>query len=132
LYFGGACKPSTLCNGFINADPQFVTPPYFDPSASGQHAFGRPPLPGRPIYEPTTRCAVSGTSGWIPTCDIHGGFTLASTSPGYGNIGVDPTTLTNNTSIQVDLRTYIYNDINGNPRGDSTGKMGPGSLPALA
>jgi len=127
LYFGGACKPSALCNGFINADPQFVTPPYFDPSASGQYAFGRPPLPGRPIYEPTTRCAVSGTSGWIPTCDIDSGFALASTSPGYGNIGVDPTTLTTNTNIQADLRTYVYNDINGNPRGGSTGKWDLGA-----
>ena len=89
--------------------------------------YGRPPLPGRPLYEPTTRCAVSGTSGWIPTCDIDSGFALASTSPGYGNIGVDPTTLTNNTNIQADLRTYVYNDINGNPRGGSTGKWDLGA-----
>ena len=74
-----------------------------------------------------TRCAVSGMQAWFPTCDIDAGFGLASTSPGYGNIAVDPTTLTGNTNIQADLRTYIYSDINGNPRGQSTGKWDLGA-----
>jgi len=75
----------------------------------------------------TTRCAVSGTQAWIPTCDVDSGFALASTSPEYGNIGVDPTTLTSNTNIQGDLKTYVYSDINGNPRGGGTGKWDLGA-----
>jgi hypothetical protein len=127
LYFGAACTPSTLCNGFINGDPQFVTAPYFDPSATGQYNLARPPLLGRPIFEATTRCAVTGTQAWIPTCDVDRGFALATSSPAYGNIGTDPTTLTNNTNIQADLRMYVYCDINGNSRGGSTGKWDLGA-----
>jgi hypothetical protein len=41
LCYGARCSPSSLHSGFINADPQFVTPPYFGPSATGNLA--RPP-----------------------------------------------------------------------------------------
>jgi hypothetical protein len=128
LYYGAACSPSSLCTGFINADPQFVLPPYFDPSATGQYNVGRPPLPGRPNYRSTTMCAVSGTQAWISTCDIDSGFALASTSPGYGNVGVDPTTLTSDPNLKADLGAFVYNDINGNPRGGTTGKWDLGAL----
>src|SRR6266853_1354909 len=121
LYFGAACSPSTLCAGFINGDPQFVSPPYFAASLAGQYSMARPPLLGRPNYETTTRCAVTGTQAWIPTCDISNGFALPSTSPAYGNLGVDPTTLTSDPNLKADLRVDAYSDINGNPRGGTTG-----------
>jgi hypothetical protein len=127
LYYGAPCSPSTLCTGFINADPKFLVPPYFDPSASGQYNLARPPLPGRPDYLSTTRCAVSGTQAWIPTCDIDSGFALSSTSPAYGNIGVDPTSLTSDSNLKADLAVDVYSDINGNPRGGSTGKWDLGA-----
>jgi hypothetical protein len=121
LYYGAACSPTTICNGFINADPQFVTPPYFDPSAAYQYNAGRPPSPGRPNYRSTTLCSSSQSQLWLPTCDIDSGFALASTSPGHGNVGVDPTTLANDPNLQADLGAYVYYDINHNPRGGSTG-----------
>jgi|ERR1700731_1640381 len=127
LYFGAACSPSTLCSGFINGDPQFLTPPYFDPSLAGQYSMSRPPLPLTPNYETTTRCAVAGTQAWIPTCDIDSGFALASTSPAYGNIGVDPTTLTSDPNLKADLQVVVYKDINGNARGGTTGKWDLGA-----
>lgn len=127
LYYGAACNPSSICTGFLNSDPQFVTPPYFDPSATGQYNVGRPPLPGRPNYRSTTLCSSSQSQLWLPTCDIDSGFALVSTSPGYGNIGVDPTTLTSDSNLKADLGAYVYSDINGNPRGRSTGKWDLGA-----
>jgi hypothetical protein len=127
LYYGAACSPSTLCTGFINGDPQFITPPYFSASLTGQYSMSRPSLPPGPNYETTARCAVTGTQAWIPTCDIDSGFALASTSPAYGNIGVDPTTLTTDPNLKADLQVVVYKDINGNPRGGTTGKWDLGA-----
>lgn len=127
LYFGGACNPSSLCTGFINGNPQFVAPPYFDPSLAGQYNMASPALARRPDYLPTTRCAVSTLQAWIPTCDIDSGFALAPTSPAYGNLGVDPTTLTSDPNLKAGLTVDVYNDINGNPRGQSTGKWDLGA-----
>ncbi len=127
LYYGAACNPTSVCTGFINADPQFVTPPYFDASAAQQYNVARPPLPDRPSYRPATFCSGTQSQLWIPTCDIDSGFALASTSPGYGNIGVDPTTLTSDPNLQADLGQYVYYDINHNPRGGSTGEWDLGA-----
>jgi hypothetical protein len=133
LYFGASCSPSEMCDpnppfSFINGDPQFVAPPYFDPAKPEQYKYARPPLPGRPIYRSTTWCGVAEpTQRWIPTCEITSGFALAPTSPAYGNIGIDPISLTTDQLIEADLATYVYVDINGNPRGGATGKWDLGA-----
>jgi hypothetical protein len=42
-------------------------------------------------------------------------LTLRSGSPAI-NAGIDPTTLTTNSSLKSDMSAYIYTDINGNAR----------------
>jgi hypothetical protein len=136
LFYGASScchqfSATSTWSGGINADPQFMLAPYFYPSITSpydsQYNVARPPLPLRPTYRQANICSTTLSSLWIPTCDIDAGFALASTSPGYGNIGTDPTTLTSDPNIQADLQTYVYVDINGNPRGGSTGKWDLGA-----
>jgi hypothetical protein len=93
MYFGSSpnfipANPSQL----IQADPLFVNPPYFDPTALGQYATALAPSL------------------------LGNGLTLLPLSPAY-NIGIDPSTLSGVPSaIVTDLKKYIYTDINGKAR----------------
>ncbi len=122
---------SSSWNGGISGDPQFALAPYFYPSVTSpynsQYKLGRPPLPMRPAYRQNTICNSTLSNLWVPTCDIDEAFALASTSPGYGNVGIDPTTLTSDSNLKSSLGAYVYLDINGNPRGGSTGKWDLGA-----
>jgi hypothetical protein len=81
----------------ISADPLFVNPPYFDPSALGQYATALAPI------------------------QLGNGLTLQTTSPAY-NRGIDPSTLSGVPAhIVSDLRLYIYADINGKSRPQGAG-----------
>jgi len=76
----------------IQADPLFVNPPVYSPTALGQYATSLAP-------------ALLGN-----------GLTLLPLSPAY-NRGIDPSTLPGvPASIVSDLKKYIYTDINGKPR----------------
>ena len=93
MYFGSSpnfapADPSQL----IQADPLFVNPPFFDPTALGQYATALAPSL------------------------LGNGLTLLPLSPAY-NIGIDPSTLSGVPSaIVTDLKKYIYTDINGKAR----------------
>lgn len=84
-------------NNFTNAglmlgDPQFVSPPVFHPTATGQYATALAP--------------------WL----LGDGLKLRSTSPARGR-GVDPTTLPGlPAAISNDMRQYVYEDAVGNAR----------------
>jgi hypothetical protein len=104
LYWGGPCwlgpGGTDFCSGnpqFINADPRFVAPPYFDGTATGQYATAEPPF-------------LLGDS-----------LTLQSTSPA-SCAGVDPSKVSGvPTQVAADMTNpsnvyNIYKDINGNPR----------------
>jgi hypothetical protein len=136
LYYGtSSCchqfSSSSSWNGGISGDPQFALAPYFYPSVTSpynsQYKLGRPPLPMRPAYRQNTICNSTLSNLWVPTCDIDEAFALASTSPGYGNVGIDPTTLTSDSNLKSSLGAYVYGDINGNSRGGSTGKWDLGA-----
>jgi len=76
----------------IQADPLFVNPPVFDPTALGQYATALAPSL------------------------LGNGLTLQPTSPALGK-GIDPSALSGVPSaIVTDLKKYIYTDINGNTR----------------
>jgi len=77
---------------FIQADPLFLSPPVYSPTALGQYATSLAP-------------ALLGT-----------GLTLLPLSPAY-NRGIDPSTLPGvPANIVTDLKKYIYTDINGKAR----------------
>jgi hypothetical protein len=77
---------------FIQADPLFLTPPVYSPTALGQYATSLAP-------------ALLGN-----------GLTLAPLSPAYSR-GIDPSTLPGlPANIVSDLKLYIYTDINGKAR----------------
>jgi hypothetical protein len=77
---------------FIQADPLFLTPPIYSPTALGQYATSLAP-------------ALLGN-----------GLTLAPLSPAYSR-GIDPSTLSGlSSAIVTDLKNYIYTDINGKTR----------------
>jgi hypothetical protein len=76
---------------FIIANPLFVSPPYFNPTQGGQYATALDP-------------SLMGN-------DLH----LQLSSPGIG-AGIDPSSLTSNSALIWDMRSYIYSDITGNPR----------------
>jgi hypothetical protein len=81
----------------IQADPLFVNPPVFDPTALGQYATALAPSL------------------------LGNGLTLQPTSPAIGK-GIDPSTLSGLPSaIVTDLKMYIYTDINGKPRPQGSG-----------
>src|SRR5438067_7154541 len=77
---------------FIQADPLFLNPPVYSPTALGQYATSLAP-------------ALLAT-----------GLTLLPLSPAY-NRGIDPSTLPGvQANIVTDLKKYIYADINGKAR----------------
>src|SRR6202045_1947691 len=76
----------------IQADPLFLTPPVYNPTALGQYATSPAP-------------ALLGN-----------GLTLAALSPAYSR-GIDPSTLPGlPANIVSDLKLYIYTDVNGKAR----------------
>jgi hypothetical protein len=77
---------------FLVANPMFVNPPPFDPTAGGQHANAlKPSLLGNGLH-------------------------LKPGSPGVG-AGIDPTSLAgSNASLKSDISTYAYTGIMGNSR----------------
>src|ERR1700731_2085202 len=76
----------------IQADPLFLTPPVYSPTALGQYATSPAP-------------ALLGN-----------GLTLAALSPAYSR-GIDPSTLPGlPANIVSDLKLYIYTDVNGKAR----------------
>jgi len=83
---------------FIQADPLFLTPPVYSPTALGQYATSLAP-------------ALLGN-----------GLTLVPLlSPALGR-GIDPSTLSGLPStIVTDLKKYIYTDINGKARPQGSG-----------
>jgi hypothetical protein len=93
MYFGAPnnftySDPSQL----ILADPLFLNPPLFDPTALGQYATALAPSL------------------------LGNGLTLLPLSPAIGR-GIDPSSLSGLPSaIVIDLKNYIYTDINGKPR----------------
>ena len=98
LYFTGSNNFSySDPSQFIQADPQFVSPPSFNATADGQYATA------------------------LPASSLGNGLTLQSTSPALGK-GVDPSTLPNvAAAIVTDLKKYIYTDINGKARPQGSG-----------
>ena len=77
---------------FIQADPLFLNPPVYSPTALGQYATALAP-------------SLLGT-----------GLTLLPLSPAY-NRGIDPSALPGvPANIVTDLKKYIYTDINGKAR----------------
>jgi hypothetical protein len=77
---------------FLMADPKFLRPPPFDPAADRQY---------RKALNPTT---------------LGDGLNMRSNSPGRG-FGIDPISLAgNNGNLIKDLGSYVYTDIDGNPR----------------
>src|SRR5882672_5214878 len=77
---------------FIQADPLFLTPPVYSPTALGQYATSLAP-------------ALLGN-----------GLTLVPLSPAYSR-GIDPSTLPGlPANIVSDLKLYIYTDVNGKAR----------------
>lgn len=118
LYSGGSCffdatstPPGTgqgtdFCafpnSGFIQADPQFANPPYFDSTIPGQYRTARPPSGGTPFA-----------------------FAIGANSAAAGVVGTNPTTLVPQYSpIWCDLGTWVYSDINGNPRSTQKWDLG--------
>lgn len=110
-------------SGFLQADPQFANSPHFDPTLPGQNRAARPPsagapgsLTGLPCPTPTVGCAVSSA------------FAIGANSSAAGVVGTDPTTLApQNSPMLWDLQTWVYTDLNGNPRGGGTGKWDLGA-----
>ena len=97
-YYSNLCFGSTDNSGSFEppqvlvADPLFLRPPYFHPTAMGQYAKAPPPA------------------------SLSDGLRLQPTSPAVGK-GIDPTTLPNlPQAIGSDLKKLVYADINGNPR----------------
>ena len=93
MYFGSSPNftPSAPAQ-LIQADPLFVNPPVFDPTALGQYATALPPS------------------------QLGNRLALLPTSPAY-NRGIDPSTLSGlPANIVSDLKQYIYVDINGKAR----------------
>jgi hypothetical protein len=77
---------------FTTANPDFVNPPAYNATAGGQYANTINPL------------------------SLGNALNLQSDSPAIGS-GIDPTSLAgSNTSLKSDMSTYVYRDINGNPR----------------
>jgi hypothetical protein len=93
LYFGSPLSFSySDPSQFLQADPLFLTAPFFNPAANGQYATALAPSL------------------------LGNGLTLLPLSPAIGR-GIDPSTLSGLPSAIVsDLKKYIYTDINGNPR----------------
>ena len=92
LYFGSSLGISGDPAQFLQADPLFVNPPFFDPQAPGQYATALAP-------------SLLGT-----------GLALLPLSPAY-NRGIDPSTQPGlPAALVTDLRRYIYTDITGAPR----------------
>jgi hypothetical protein len=84
----GAREPSQ----FFAADPLFLRPPYFHPTAAGQYAKAPPPS------------------------SLGDGLSLQPSSLAIRK-GLDPTSLPNLPPALVsDLEKYFYSDIRGNPR----------------
>jgi hypothetical protein len=91
LIYGGT-NSGTPSSGFTTDDPDFISPPYYDPSQGGQYADTISPL------------------------DLSDDLDISSGSPAIG-AGIDPVSLTGtNTDLASDLANYIYTDINGNSR----------------
>ena len=90
LIYGGT-NSGTASTGFTTGNPDFVSPLSYNATAGGQYANTINP----------------GTLG----NDLQ----LTSSSPAI-NAGIDPTTLTTNSSLQSDMGVYIYMDILGNSR----------------
>jgi hypothetical protein len=77
---------------FSTENPDFIKPPAYNATAGGQYAKTINPL------------------------SLGNGLNLQSDSPAI-DAGIDPTSLAgSNTSLKSDMSTYIYTDINGNPR----------------
>jgi hypothetical protein len=92
LYSGSPNNFSVDPSQFIAADPLFLNAPVFVPVVAGQWATALAPA----------------------LLDL--GLTLVPTSPALA-MGIDPSTLPNlPPEIVTDLQTYLYSDINGNPR----------------
>jgi hypothetical protein len=90
LIYGGTTS-GVASSDFQTANPDFTSPPAYNATSGGQYANTMSP-------------AALGTD-----------LTLRSGSPAI-NAGIDPTTLTTNSSLKSDMSAYIYTDINGNAR----------------
>jgi len=91
LAYGGASE-NPPPSGITTANPDFVSPPTYNPTAGGQYA------------------------NTISPSQLGNGLQLQSTSPAIG-AGIDPTTLTgSNSSLKSDMSSCVYSDINGNAR----------------
>jgi serralysin len=98
LYYRGSVSSSYSDKSqFINADPLFVNPPAFNPTAGGQYATALDPLL------------------------LGNGLTLQPTSPAIDK-GIDPTTLSGlSSAITNDLKKYVYTDVTGKTRPQGAG-----------
>jgi serralysin len=88
----GGSNDGTPSTGFTTANPYFVAPPAYNPTAGGQFANTKSPA------------------------SLGDGLSLQSDSPAI-RAGIDPTTLAGrNTSLINDMSAYVYTDILGNSR----------------
>jgi len=107
-------------SGFLQADPQFVNPPRFDGATPGQYRTARPPSFLTPFSTTASACATS-----TATCEVSRAFAIGGNSAANGVVGTDPTTLVpQNSATWCDLGTWVYTDINGNPRGAGKWDLG--------
>jgi parallel beta-helix repeat protein len=98
MYYGGSNNFSN--SQLIQADPQFVNPPNFNPTSSGQYA--------------------TALASWM----LGDGLKLLPSSPARGK-GIDPSMLPGlPAAIISDLRKYIYRDIQGKVRPGSGCDLG--------
>jgi hypothetical protein len=93
LFYGGPVRLKNEGAGrFIEADPWFANPPYFD--SKSERAYERAPAPSA----------------------LNGALTLRNASRGLRK-GIDPATLPGlPPAIVTGLKRYFYTDIRGNPR----------------